>query len=419
MAIQVGYVSPARIFARSTAGMIWMGPKQQAALDHLSGRGLLKVLLGPPSSGKSTILQQFQQVTEDAVLLPIRGPQKDAVGVLATLLSAVQLGPWNLSEVEQRNLLTVFVQQRSLQGKRIVICVDNISTFSVQAWEEIERLRLLQFANKPVVELVVVGTEVDASRSPLGELLHESTTSAIEAVHFLSSPTDHDIAGYVEWRLSQFEFPNHFSEDACRLINCLTQGRFGFVNILCQLVLMEHQREPVDVIDAGMVKRAAASLAALKDNSAKSDTLELKQLTEDGRPAESAAGRLVVSCNGAVVSEIALRGRLLIGRSKDNDLHLPSRFLSRHHAAILPTPEGHYYIVDLNSSNGVLINGKLVNRSVLYDRDVVGVGPFRLKVRLSEVPANEATLPDVEPLDETEMMPIPAYSESPVRIVKR
>jgi hypothetical protein len=67
----------------------------------------------------------------------------------------------------------------------------------------------------------------------------------------------------------------------------------------------------------------------------------------------------------------------------------------------------------------VLVNGKLVNRSVLYDRDVVGIGPFRLKVRLSEVPANEATLPDVEPLDETEMMPLPAYSDSPVRIVKR
>lgn len=419
MAAQAAYVSPARIFARSTAGTIWIGPKQQAALKHISGKALLKVLLGPPSSGKSTILRQFQQTGEDAVVLPISGPQHDAAGVLATLLAAAQLGPWNLSEVEQRNLLTVFVQQRSLQGKRIFVCIDNVSTFSPQAWEEIERLRLLQFAGRAIVELAVVGTEADAARAPLDALLHESATSAIEAVHFLSSPTDHDIAGYIDWRLSQFESPNHFAEDACRLINCLTQGRFSFVNILCQLILMEHQREPVATIDAGMVKKAAASLAALKDQAAKSDTIELKQLREDSCPAGAAPGRLVVSCNGSVISEIVLNGRLLIGRSKDNDLYLPSRFLSRHHAAILPTPDGHYYIVDLNSANGVLVNGKLVSRGVLYDRDVIGLGPFRLKVKLNDVPARDVTVPGADVPEETDRMPIPAYAAPPVRIVRR
>jgi hypothetical protein len=401
--------------------MIWLGPKQQAALNHFAGRALLKVLLGPPSSGKSTILRQFQQAAENAVVLPISGPQHSAAGVLATLLRAAQLGPWDLSEVEQRNLLTVFVQQRSLQGKRVFVCLDNVSAVSPPAWEEIERLRLLQFANRPIVELAMVGTEADAARPPLDALLHESTTSAIEAVHFLASPTDHDIAGYIDWRLSQYESPNHFSEDACRLINCLTQGRYSFINILCQLILMEHQREPGATIDAGMVKRAAASLASLKDNVPKSDTLELKQIREDGQPADTPPGRLVVSCNGTVVSEIVLNGRLLIGRSKDNDLYLPSRFLSRHHAAILPTPDGHYYIVDLNSANGVLVNGKLVSRGVLYDRDVVGLGPFRLKMTLGDALAHDGASADLdaEAPDDTDRIPMPIYAEPPVRIVKR
>jgi len=416
MAAQAEYVSPARIFARSTPGTIWTGPKQDAALAHLAGKAQLKVVLGPPSCGKSTILRYFEQRTHDAVMLPIAGPQKSAVGVLSALLTAAELGPWTLSEVEQRNLLAVFIQQRSLQGKRLVICVDNISAFAAEAWGEIERLRLLQFAGRHVVELAVVGTEVDVTRSPLAQLLHESATSAIEAVHFLSAPSDHDIAGYIDWRLAQFQLPNTFSEDACRLINCLTQGRFSFVNILCQVVLMEQLREPAETIDAGLVQKAASALAALKGNATISDTLEIKRLEDSDAPPK--AGRLVVSCNGKLVRTVGLERRMLIGRSRDNDLCLPSRYLSRHHAAVLPSPEGHYYIVDLNSANGVLVNGKLVSRSLLYNGDVVSLGQFRLKVEFDEVPIAEGTLPGGVSLDDTDVMPTPAYETPAVRVIK-
>lgn len=418
MAAQAEYVSPARIFARSTTGAIWMGPKQQSVLDHLAGRSLLKVVLGPSSSGKSTVLRRFQETVQGAVALPISGPQKDALGVLATLLSAAGLGPWNLSEVEQRNLLSVFVQQRSLQGKRIVLCVDNVSTFTEEAWSEIERLRLLQFGNRYVVELVVVGTEADAARSPLAELLHESATSAIEAVHFLSAPSDQDVAGYVEWRLAQFGISNAFTDDACRLINCLTQGRYSFINILCQVVLMEHSREPTARVDAGVVRKAAGALAALKDSTSTADTVEIKPLDESALPRATVEGRIVVSCNGQVVRSIALNERILVGRSRDNDLFLPSRYLSRHHAAVLPTPDGHYHIVDLNSANGVLVNGKLVSRSVLYNGDVVRLGEFVLKLEIDETPAEAPAALDNVSLDDTDVVPMPAFQAPQVRVIK-
>jgi pSer/pThr/pTyr-binding forkhead associated (FHA) protein len=125
-----------------------------------------------------------------------------------------------------------------------------------------------------------------------------------------------------------------------------------------------------------------------------------------------------VSCNGKLVRTMELNGRILIGRNRDNDLFLPSRYLSRHHAAILPMAEGHYYIVDLNSANGVLVNGKLVDRSLLYNGDVVSLGQFRLKVELNEVPAEEPALPDRISVDETEIMPMPAYEAPAVRISK-
>jgi hypothetical protein len=66
----------------------------------------------------------------------------------------------------------------------------------------------------------------------------------------------------------------------------------------------------------------------------------------------------------------------------------------------------------------VLVNGKLVDRSLLYNGDVVSLGQFRLKVELNEVPVEEPSPPDHISVEETEIMPIPAYESPSVRIIK-
>lgn len=421
MAAQAEHVSPARVFARSTAQLIWIGPKQEAALNHFAGKALLKVVLGPASSGKTTLLRHFQYKADDTVVLLLSGPQRTAVGVLSTLLAAAQLGPWNLAEVEQRNLLTVFMQQRCMQGKRIVVCVDNVSRFTDDAWSEVERLRALAFANKPLVELAIVGTEADTKRAPLDRLL-EGSTSAIEATHYLSAPTDEDIARYIDWRLGQFGVPNDFSGDAYPLINCVARGRFSFVNLLCQAILMEQLRAPSASIDAGTVNRAAATLTSVKAQESSSDTVELKRLEENESHLPVPEGRLIVSCKGKVLRTVDLNGRLLIGRGDDNDICLRDRYLSRHHAVILPTPEGQYFIVDLNSTNGVLVNGKLVDHTFLYDQDVVRLCQFTLKVELDEadgeLPATfDLTADDSD--DDTDTVPAATETARPVRAVEQ
>src|SRR4029078_8600121 len=98
-------VSPARGFARPTADQIWLGPDQQAALRQLSRVARLRLLTGPASSGKSTLLNHAaDQIVLDTVVLHCRGPKNTAVVVLSSLLLGAHLSPWELSEVEQRNL---------------------------------------------------------------------------------------------------------------------------------------------------------------------------------------------------------------------------------------------------------------------------------------------------------------------------
>lgn len=71
-----------------------------------------------------------------------------------------------------------------------------------------------------------------------------------------------------------------------------------------------------------------------------------------------------------------------IGRTPDNDIQVNTSFVSRHHAVLLTSSE-HCIIEDLNSTNGINVNGRRVDRQLLNDGDVVTIGKthFRYETR--------------------------------------
>ncbi|HSB60847.1 MAG TPA: SpoIIE family protein phosphatase [Vicinamibacteria bacterium] len=72
------------------------------------------------------------------------------------------------------------------------------------------------------------------------------------------------------------------------------------------------------------------------------------------------------------------KSRVTIGRSRDSDIFLPDQWLSRHHAEIVQRPDG-YYVVDLQSKNGTLLNGEPVKEERrLREGDVITLGEHSL-----------------------------------------
>ena len=67
----------------------------------------------------------------------------------------------------------------------------------------------------------------------------------------------------------------------------------------------------------------------------------------------------------------------MIGRTSDNDLQIDSKFVSRHHAQLVTSEEG-TVLEDLNSTNGVYLNGRRVRRHRLAEGDVVRIGMHEL-----------------------------------------
>ncbi len=89
-------------------------------------------------------------------------------------------------------------------------------------------------------------------------------------------------------------------------------------------------------------------------------------------------GRILLASEGKTVVERELKpGRLVIGRTPDNDLQIDSKFISRHHCQIV-TQADSCLIEDLNSTNGIYVQSKRVRRHNLNDGDVVQVGQHEI-----------------------------------------
>jgi hypothetical protein len=92
--------------------------------------------------------------------------------------------------------------------------------------------------------------------------------------------------------------------------------------------------------------------------------------------------RVLIRTDGNTEFLHVLGRRTRIGRGSDNELVLDTKHISRYHAVLLAGPV-HTSIEDLNSTNGVFVNGKRVSRQILKDGDRVTVGrtQFRYTVR--------------------------------------
>lgn len=93
---------------------------------------------------------------------------------------------------------------------------------------------------------------------------------------------------------------------------------------------------------------------------------------------EAPARLVVVSSNFAGQEFVLDKAAVVIGRTDENDVVINHRSISRHHAKIV-RENGHYHIVDLQSANGVRVNGEEYGKVELRKGDHVDLGHVRLR----------------------------------------
>ena len=132
---------------------------------------------------------------------------------------------------------------------------------------------------------------------------------------------------------------------------------------------------------AAASRPAAQSAAAVPEISDAQPTIPIRALgdTVPDRTAGTGPARMFVLTTDLAGMEFSLdRASLVIGRTDENDIVLGHRSISRHHAKVVRDGD-HYTIVDLQSANGVRVNGEDYERIELNPGDIVELGHVKVR----------------------------------------
>ncbi len=91
-----------------------------------------------------------------------------------------------------------------------------------------------------------------------------------------------------------------------------------------------------------------------------------------------------------------VRSEQKIGRTDDNDFALDHRSLSRTHCKIVREDSGEWRVIDLQSANGLLVNGEPYGQATLKHGDVIELGHVKLKFLLGGAAAGQHSSESLE-----------------------
>jgi hypothetical protein len=104
---------------------------------------------------------------------------------------------------------------------------------------------------------------------------------------------------------------------------------------------------------------------------------------DTGAPGKPAALGWMVATSGRHANQTFKfkPGRTLIGTGADCDIVIEDQFMSSHHCEVRVEPSGSYKLVDLGSTNGIVVNDKKVREHELVDNDVFRLGRTEFKFK--------------------------------------
>ena len=335
------------------------------------------VITGEIGSGKTTLLQSFlSELDDDVVYAVVSQTQLTPTQFLQAVLTEFGFKPFNKRKVELLDMLNMFLIEQYSNGKKVVLIVDEAQNLTHKVLEEIRLISGIETHKEKVLRIILAGQPElrDALESPgLKQLVQRVR------LRFHLGPLDRrEMHEYIDHRLSVAGAQTRlFEEDAFETIHRYTGGVPRLINTLCDTALLcAFADEKITVgLDDVMAAVAELNWEEHESNTGIYDKLQQIQQREVN---SSDVTRIEVRADGEVVQELLFPlGRVIVGRSSDNEIFIKSKFVSRHHAQLVSDENG-CVIEDLNSTNGVFLGEKQVKKYRLRDGDIVSLGVHEL-----------------------------------------
>jgi type II secretory pathway predicted ATPase ExeA len=339
------------------------------------------VITGEIGAGKTTLIETFlRELQSDVIVAQINQTQLAPTAFLQTVLVQFGFSPFNMKKPEVLSTLNQFLMEQHTSGRKVLLIVDEAQNLSDRVLEEVRMLSGVETAKDKTLRIILAGQPElnDKLNSP--EFLQLS--QRVRLRFHLTALSKAETTAYIDHRLEVAGSQGRriFAEDTYATIYKYTGGVPRLVNTLCDTALMAAFGNDKDNVSAADLEAAIRELQwveyASGTNRMKAPSVE--QAMAPIIDSNHVVGRILLGCEGKTVVERELKpGRLVIGRTPDNDLQIDSKFISRHHCQIV-TQSDSCLIEDLNSTNGIFVQSKRVRRHNLNDGDVVQVGQHEI-----------------------------------------
>jgi len=338
------------------------------------------VITGEIGSGKTTLIESFlSELPGDVVLAHVNQTQLSPVEFLQALLVEFGFQPFRMRKVELMTMLRDFMVEQYAAGKKVLLVVDEAQNLPRAVLEEIRMLSGIEAQKEKLLRIILAGQPELSAKLDSPRL--EQLTQRVRLRFHLSALSKRETREYVLHRLevAGAEGRRIFTDDALDVVFRYSGGVPRLTNIICDTAMLCAFAEECSTVDARLVKAAAEELQWVEYSERNRD-----RSGSTGRflgPASVSPASLDLLFNDQLVTHVTLSpGRLIIGRTSDNDLQIRSKFISRHHAQV--TTDLHQSVIeDLNSTNGLYIGARRVKHHVLRHGDVIQIGEHKLVYR--------------------------------------
>lgn len=359
--------------------------RHNVALNQLhryftDGQGVA-ILAGQGKFEVNHVISRFAgDLGDDVTVVRLTKPYTDITEGLQAINRGLGFEPKSLSAGDLQSILSMYLEFQKKHQRRTVIAVEQIERQANWLLDSVRRLVEQEFKEHNGLMVVLAGNPTEFTellcREPLATV-RKRAGSRINLEPFSSSETLEFVRQRVE-ASGAGDISQLFDFGAISELHELTQGIPDEVAKLCCRCLQIANQAGGGPIDDEVVARAAKELesdivfaptARLLDETINENLHEISVIRQ----------HLVVRLNDKWLKDVALdKGSVVIGRGKQSDLVLPSKYVSRAHAIVVKTDDG-LLLRDLGSKNGTFVGAYRIDEYELEAGDVVRVGDFLIE----------------------------------------
>jgi type II secretory pathway predicted ATPase ExeA len=237
---------------------LYLSPNHKKALTMLE-YGLMShagftVVTGEIGAGKTTLIRALLgKIDDDCVIGLINNTHESFGELMVWVLDSLEIESSATDNAGRYRDYINFVVEQHAQGRRVVLIVDEAQNLSVQALEELRLLSNVNIDSDIFLQLVLTGQPELIEKLNRPELVQFAQRIGVEFhLKALSYP---ETQNYIEYRLEVAGAKHKiFSNEACAVIYCYSEGIPRRINNLCDFALVYAFADDKKEIDVALIQ---------------------------------------------------------------------------------------------------------------------------------------------------------------------